>query len=222
MCSLKSGGVYFFYLPLSPMKLFPFRQCFAEFLGTFLLAVGVGVTIGISDPPVPTLIMAGMILGTMVYTVGSVSGAQLNPAVTIGLFSIGKMKREETLWYLASQIAGAAFAHMLLARRYILTWNYGYSSWAAGAEMLGAFILVWGVCSVVYKKVDPAASGLVIGTSLSIGAAVASIGSFAVINPAVAFGLNLISLTYFLCPIVGGIFAAQLYRWTINAKAESL
>lgn len=200
------------------MKFFPFRACFAECLGTFLLAIGVGVTIGVPDTPVPTLIIAGMILGTMVYTLGSISGAHLNPAVTIGLFSVGKIKREEMICYLAAQILGAAFAHILLAKRYILTWNYGFSPWAAGAEMLGTFILVWGVCSVVYKRVDLAASGLVIGTSLSIGASIASIGSFGVINPAVAFGLNLMSLTYFLCPIVGGVFAAQIYRWSINEK----
>ena len=66
------------------------RHCFSELLGTFLLAFLVHLSIG-AHFPVPTPIIAGLTLGLIVYMLGGISGAHVNPAVTIALASIGKI-----------------------------------------------------------------------------------------------------------------------------------
>lgn len=196
------------------------RAYVAEFIGTFLLATGVGVTIGIPGSGIPTAIMAGLILGTMVYTIGAISGAHINPAVTVALLSVGKIKVPAAASYILSQLLGGGLALVLQMYHFPFTLDQTVENVAltASGEMLGAFILVWGICSVVYGKVQDAASGLTIGSSLTIGAIIASIGSYGVLNPAVALGLGIFNPVYLVAPFVGGILAAQMYRWTSNSK----
>lgn len=196
------------------------RACVAECIGTFLLTTGVGVTIGIPGSGIPTAIMAGLILGTMVYTIGAISGAHINPAVTVALLSVGKIKVPAAASYILSQLLGGGLALVLQMYHFPFTLDQTVENVAltASGEMLGAFILVWGICSVVYGKVQDAASGLTIGSSLTIGAIIASIGSYGVLNPAVALGLGIFNPVYLVAPFVGGILAAQIYRWTSNSK----
>lgn len=196
------------------------RACVAEFIGTFLLTTGVGVTIGIPGSGIPTAIMAGLILGTMVYTIGAISGAHINPAVTVALLSVGKIKVPAAASYILSQLLGGGLALLLQMYHFPFTLDQTVENVAltASGEMLGAFILVWGICSVVYGKVQDGASGLTIGSSLTIGAIIASIGSYGVLNPAVALGLGIFNPVYLVAPFVGGILAAQMYRWTSNSK----
>ncbi|UPA22944.1 aquaporin [Candidatus Peribacteria bacterium] len=196
------------------------RACVAEFLGTFLLATGVGVTIGIPGSGVPTAVLAGLILGTMVYSIGAISGAHINPAVTVSLFSVGKIKAPAAISYILSQLLGGGLALLLQMYHFPFTLEQSMDNMALTAvgEIIGTFILVWGICSVVYGKVQDSASGLTIGASLTIGAIIASIGSYGVLNPAVAAGLGIFAPVYLLAPFVGGVLAAQLYRWTANGK----
>ena len=79
----------------------------AEFFGTFGLALG--VLISVSNPafPVPTPIIAGLTLGLFVYTIGPISGCHINPAVTIGLASIGQIEIPKAVTYIVAQFAGA-------------------------------------------------------------------------------------------------------------------
>jgi len=199
------------------MKKPTFRQLLVEFIGTFLLAFGVGVSIAMHGFTIPTILVAGLILGTVVYTIGPVSGAHINPAVTISLYSIRKITGRQAILYVIAQLFGGFCAMLLLSA---LVGSTGLvpvdSLQSAIGEIIGTFVLVWGVCSVVFGKVEAAASGLTIGTSLSIGIIIALSGSFGVLNPAVALGIGSISIVYILAPIIGGIIAAQLYRWIIK------
>ena len=183
----------------------------AEFIGTFVLALTVGVTLA-GKFPVPTPVMAGLVLGVFVYTIGGISGAHINPAITLGLLSVRKISVKDAALYLVAQFFGGGFAmatSRAMLERPPLTVT---DSVAVGAsEALGAFLLAFGVAAVVYGKAPAAASGLTIGGSLLVGISVAA-GSNGVLNPAVALGIGSFSLTYAVAPIVGAVIAMQLYK----------
>src|SRR3954469_24362060 len=89
----------------------------AEFLGTFWLVLGgcgsaiiscgfPGVGIGL----VGVSLAFGLTVLTIAYSLGHVSGAHLNPAVTIGFWAAGNIPGSKVLPYIAAQIAGALLA----------------------------------------------------------------------------------------------------------------
>jgi glycerol uptake facilitator-like aquaporin len=186
-----------------------------ELLGTFLLAFLVHLSIGSGNFPVPTPVVAGLTLGLVVYMLGSVSGAHVNPAVTVGLWSIKKISSKDAALYVVAQFIGAALAMWagdamtgnavaLLTDDSVVT---------VLAEALGAAILVLGVSSVVHGKAPSEASGLTIGTALTLGASAASVLSNGVVNPAVALGIHSFSVAYVVGPLIGGVVAAWGYKW---------
>jgi glycerol uptake facilitator-like aquaporin len=185
----------------------------AELLGTFLLAFLVHLGAG-GGLPVPTAVIAGLTLGLIVYMLGPISGAHVNPAVTIGLASIGKIAPTEAAAYVVSQLLGGFLA--LLAGNWLLgsalSLTVSDTPLVGIAEAIGAAILVLGVCSVVYGKAPKDAAGLTIGTSLTLGALAASVQSNGIVNPAVALGLGSLSVMYVVGPLLGGIVAAWGYK----------
>ncbi len=190
-----------------------YRAYAAELVGTFLLAFMVHLGVG-SDLPVPTPVIAGLTLGLIVYMFGAVSGAHVNPAVTLGLASIGKISPKEAGAYVLAQLVGGFIA--LLVGNWLLGDKLsviaGNTPMIGAAEAIGAAVLVLGVSSVVFGKTPKEASGLTIGTALTLGALAASSVSNGVVNPAVALGIGSLSVAYVIGPIVGGIVAAWSYR----------
>lgn len=183
----------------------------AEFLGTFLLAFLVRSSFDVAA--VPTPVVAGLTLGFLVYALGAVSGAHVNPAVTVGLASIGKISWKNAGGYVVSQLLGGVLA--LLIGDALLLSSVGpvdITLFQYIGEAIGAAILVLGVSSVVFGKAPQMASGLTIGTSLALGALSASPHSGGVLNPAVAIAVGAWSLPYAIGPLVGGIIAAWGYR----------
>src|SRR5580692_11087925 len=96
------------------------RKLAAEMLGTFALVfAGTGAVVindvsGGTVTHVGIALTFGLIVLAMIYAVGDVSGAHLNPAVTLGFFVA---RRLETRWlasYIASQCAGALLASLAL------------------------------------------------------------------------------------------------------------
>ncbi len=197
------------------------RPLVAEFLGTFVLTLL--VLLSITTPVgVGTPVLAALIVGTFVYTVGHISGTHLNPAVTIALSSLGVLNFQKAVSYILAQLLGA------IAAMQFGLWFKGpgadivvENTWMIVlAEALGAFLLVWGISSVVKGKVSEAASGLTIGASLLIGILLAwSLGSNGILNPAVAFGIGSFSLAYLVGPILGGLAGAWLYHLLVPHKA---
>ncbi len=185
----------------------------AECLGTFLLTFAVLSSL-LFTLPLATPIIAGLTLGILVYTLGPISGAHVNPAVTIGLLSIGKIKGFEAVKYILAQCVGAVLALELglLLGGQIPPITVGSSLAIGISEAIGAFVLVMGVSSVVHGKVHEDASGLTIGSSLLLGVLLAMGTSNGVLNPAVSIGIGSVSIAYILGPIAGGIAAAWSYR----------
>ena len=92
------------------------KKLFAELLGTFALVFAGTGAIVINDVSsgrithVGIALTFGLIVLAMIYTFGDVSGAHLNPAVTLGFFAAGRMPGREVLPYIGAQIAGALLA----------------------------------------------------------------------------------------------------------------
>lgn len=199
------------------MKNMKIQKYFAELLGTFTLTLAVSLSI-MAQFPLATPVVAGLTLGLFVYTVGSISGAHLNPAVTIALASIRKIKLTDASIYILAQIAGAVLA-MFVSRELM---GGGAEVMALDsikvgiAEAIGAFILVFGVSAVVHENVEEDMSGIVIGSSLLLGIMVTAGMSNGVLNPAVAIGIGSISWMYLFAPVVGGAVAAWVYKWLVR------
>ncbi|HEX9039236.1 MAG TPA: aquaporin [Ktedonobacterales bacterium] len=222
----------------------------AELIGTFLLIFvggGTGVAAGIisaaTKQPVTlpwVLVIAlahGLILFVIVATVGKISGAHVNPAVTIGLASAGKFPWTDVLGYVVAQVIGAVIGAFAILAVYgvdaakvghlgapALSSGVGLWQGLAG-EALGAFILVFAIAGTAADSRTPAGwAGLAIG--LALASAIMFIGpeTGAAVNPARAFGPMFADLfygvkqdwvaflvAYLLGPIIGGIAAANLY-----------
>jgi aquaporin Z len=92
----------------------------AEFLGTFALVfAGTGAIVinevsGGTVTHVGVALTFGLVVLAMIYTFGEISGAHLNPAVTLGFFAAKRFDRRELAPYIASQVAGAICASLVL------------------------------------------------------------------------------------------------------------
>lgn len=112
------------------------RKLAAEFIGTFSLvfagtgAIVIDETTGGAVTHVGVALTFGLIVLAMIYTVGDISGAHLNPAVSLGFFAARRFPLHQAIPYIASQCSGALAASALL--RILFPQN----------EMLGATVPV--------------------------------------------------------------------------------
>lgn len=189
------------------------QKFLAEFLGTFALALAVGLSVS-GALPVAAPVMAALTLGLFVYTIGNISGAHLNPAVTLGVWSLRKISAQNALSYIVAQLVGAYAAWLTVSAATSSAMPVLASgSPALWGEILGAFFFVFGVAAVVQGKIAANLSGAVIGFSLFLGISLASPFSAGVLNPAVAVGLNAFSFPYIVGPLVGAVLAMWAFRF---------
>jgi MIP family channel proteins len=96
------------------------REWAAEFFGTFALVfAGTGAIVidevtGGAVSHVGVALTFGLIVLAMIYAVGDVSGAHLNPAVTLGFFLARRLPSQSVFLYLSSQVTGAVLASATL------------------------------------------------------------------------------------------------------------
>ncbi len=186
-----------------------FHKYLAEFIGTLMLTLMVWLTVS-GVVPVPTPFMAGLTLALFVYMLGHVSGAHFNPAITVAMLSINKIKIRDAAYYIVSQVLGAMAALMIGTTFYSqqVMLGSGDTPMIGIAEGIGTFILAFAVTAVTLHKVEKDLSGFVIGGALFVGILIAAPMSNAVLNPAVALGIGSLSMTYVLGQIVGAICGA--------------
>ena len=190
------------------------KKYIAEAVGTFALTLAVALSLA-GKFPVSTPVLAGLVLALFVYSVGHISGTHINPAVTIGLWSIKKIQTEEAIYYILAQCIGAAIASLLVSYTVgLATVTLASTPLVGFAELLGAFFFAFGIASVAYGKTPSLLSGFVIGGSLLLGIAIAAtLGSNGVLNPAVALGIKSFNTMYLLGPIIGAILGLQAYKY---------
>jgi glycerol uptake facilitator-like aquaporin len=193
------------------------KKYIAEFIGTAVLTLAVIGSI-VNGSGFVTILTVGITLALLVATLGAISGAHVNPAVTLGLLSVKKIHWKEALTYIIAQFAGAALA-LILVRLHevvLLEIDYAFSWPGLVAEFIGATIFTFGIASIVLAHDSHKAESkapFVIGGSLTLGATLAAgLGSNAILNPAVAFGIGSFGLAYIIGPILGGIAGVWLFK----------
>ena len=196
----------------------------AEFLGTGVLAlVMLSVqrsTIGI---PYFVAVAGGLAVAALMYVFGTVSGAHLNPAITIGLWTARKVKTVPALIYLAAQLLGgwAAYGvYTYFVNSSLQRLGGHFTARILIAEAVGGFIfgLVWAAVAAQRLAVSMA------GVGYSIAIIVAAAASIGIVNPAVAISARAWEvtsstgwLTYALGPVVGAVIAINLYQLLFSA-----
>ena len=224
----------------------------AELIGTFILVyVGTAVVVAvILDQPITGRgydslaipLAFGLTLVALVAALGHVSGAHLNPAITLGLAVTRKFPWNFVPAYIGAQLLGAILAA-------IATWitfggearsKAGLASpapWpdvgflqAILIEILITFILVFVVISVATDDRAPAGvAPIAVGFALAAAIFVGGPSTGAAVNPARALGPIIVAWTnwdvaliYIIGPIIGGILAALVYdRFVSRAEAPS-
>lgn len=199
----------------------------AEFVGTFLLVFTVACnSLGGTHPAFAALSIGG-VLGAVVYALGGVSGAHVNPAVTFAVALIKQVEVVTAAYYIVTQIlAGliaAALGVALFGHSVNLQPGEGYSQGAvAGVEILYTGLLAFVVLNTACCKKDAGNQyfGIAIGGSVVCGAFAAGSISGGAYNPAIALGIDLssvskgfgYSLAYSLYQLIGAGLAAGVYR----------
>lgn len=166
---------------------------------------------------------AGLTLAMLVLAIGKVSGAHVNPAVTIGLWTLRKVQTTTAVAMIAAQFLGAVVALRLFQyfQNDVLNNIAGKFSWhIMWAETIGALVFGFGIAAAVTQKLEGYAKAYAIGVSLMLGALVASTASNGFLNPAVALGNNSWSWIYVTAPIVGMTLGMNIYDMFLAPESE--
>lgn len=226
----------------------------AEFIGTFMLVFM--ITAAVSLYVVPASPETGIqpfidfsviglvhvfVLFLIIQTIAVISGAHVNPVVTLAMTALRQIKPPDAAIYVVVQLAGGILGALLT--KALLTdegeaVNYGATLVSARldgeifpgmvAEMIGTFFLVWAIVGVA---LNPRAArewaGLVIAGTLGLAVMVIAPLTGAGFNPARSFGPALVSgefggaadflIVYVAGPAIGALLAAGVYFWLFIA-----
>ena len=227
------------------------RNWFAEAIGTYALvffgplAIILSVVAfgdGLSIESIIMIALAhGAAVGLMVYAFGHISGAHINPAVTIPMMITKKISVGDGIGYIIFQLIGAvvaAFSLKAILPEIGAKVNFGTqggpsellnSSIMAGitVEIILTFFLVTVIfLTAVHKKAPAGIHGISIGGMVFLLHIVGVPLTGASMNPARTFGPAVVSgfwelhWIYWLAPIVGGIIAGVIMNYVFVNNAE--
>jgi aquaporin Z len=219
------------------------KKNIAEFFGTFWLVLGGcgSAVLAATFPNVGIGLVGvsfafGLTVLTIAYSLGHISGAHLNPAVTFGLWAAGRFSSKEILPYIISQIAGAICAATILY--FIATGNgssagdfaaNGYGDHSPGKYGLAACVLTEFVMTFMFvlvivgatdKNASPGFAGLAIGLALTLVHLISIPVTNTSVNPARSISQALFAggwalgqlWLFIIVPIVGALCAGALYK----------
>jgi len=207
----------------------------AEFVGTFLLALTVGVSVAGGGGLAPVAI--GLVLSVQIYTFGAVSGGFFNPAVTLAVLLSGRRKisPHRAMLYASAQHIGGIFGALAAFAGTGKTFVVDYElTGGSGTSFALAALFTMALCSTVLaagtsNDAPNQYFGFAIGLTVTGGAMASSgfdQGSF---NPAVTLGIYVISfahggcdsrpsfgawLSFLFTPLLGAVLAAAVFRQT--------
>lgn len=207
-----------------------------EVIGTMLLIIlGDGVVAGVvlkkskaEDSGWIVITVAwGLAVAMAVYAIGSFSGAHINPAVTIGLASIGAFPWADVPMYILAQMIGAFLGAVIVWLHYLPHWSEtedqgaklgvfctGPAIRSTGAnllsEIIGTFVLVLGILAIGANELAVGLNPLLVGLLIvSIGLSLGGTTGYA-INPARDLGPR---IAHFVLPIAGKGDSDWGYSW---------
>ena len=202
------------------------KKLFAEAFGTFsLVFAGTGAIVindvsGGSISHVGIALTFGLVVLAMIYSVGDISGAHLNPAVTLGFFAANRFAGRDVLPYIASQLAGAFTASGLL--RFLFPQHASLGTTLPAGPAMQSFVLEFvltGLLMFVILSVSTGAkergitAGIVVGAVIALEAMFAGPICGASMNPARSIAPAVVTLQissvwlYVVAPICGALVA---------------
>jgi aquaporin Z len=185
-----------------------------EFLGTATVAFTV-LDVSRSTIGIPYFVALAAGLAVVVVGLSFATDVQLNPAVTLALWTARRVKTLTAVVYIAAQFLGGWAAYGLykyFVHGTVQHVSSGYQARILIAEAVGAFIFTLVASAVLYEKVWGYRRAMVVGVAYTVGILVASSSSNGFINPAVALGSNSWGwATYALGPVLGAILGVNLY-----------
>jgi len=227
------------------------RRFGAEFFGTFwLVFAGVGaVVIGAAFPGLGfgylgVAFAFGLTVLTMAYAVGPISGAHLNPAVSIGLWAGGRFRARDLPVYIAAQVLGGLAGVSVLytiatgVHSFSLAGGFGsngYGGHSPGGYALGAVIAAEVVLTAFFvlvihgatdRRAPAAAAPVAIGLTLTLVHLVSLPVDGTSVNPARSLAPAIWARgwaigqvwAFIVFPIVGGIVGGLVYRLLLEQR----
>lgn len=228
------------------------KKYFAELVGTFILVLfGVGTAVIAGDKVgiVGIALAFGLAQAAAIYGIGPISGAHVNPAVSFGVWTAGRMNAKDMVGYWVGQFAGAILASAIIwmiasgvsGGYNVAASGLGQDGWGPGYqggydltaailfEFVATLIFVIVILGSTQKRAPAGFAGLAIGIALMmihiLGISVTGVS----VNPARSLGPALFvggkamaQLWMFLVvPSLGGIVAGLLFRVKVLEAAES-
>ncbi len=221
------------------------QKYLAEFIGTFTLVLfGCGAAV-IGGEHVGFLGIAfafGLALIAMAYGIGPISGCHINPAVSLGVFTAGRMNRRDLVGYIVAQLVGALVAAIVLAAiakgraGYTIAENgLGQNGWGSGYkdgyglgaallfELFATLLFVIVILGSTGKGAPAPLAGLAIGLTLTaihlfgIPITGTSVNPARSLGPALLVGGKALAQVwlFLVIPSIAGIIAGWLYRTDI-------
>jgi aquaporin Z len=230
------------------------RIALAEGVGTLILVVGgPGTAILATGGFFPTgsvgilgvAIAFGLSLLCAAYAIGSISGCHINPAVTAGLWAMGKTKSSDVPWYIGGQVVGGIVGAAII---FVIANSHdgfsakttGFASNGYGAHSPGGFklpaviiaevaftaIFVFVIASTSRKSMSPGMTGITVGLMLTLIHLISIPIDATSVNPARSLATAIFQHTWALkqlwafivFPLVGGVLGALLWKTLVPAE----
>ena len=207
------------------------RKALAELLGTFALVFAGTGAIVVNDVSggqvshVGVSLTFGLVVMVMVFALGEISGAHLNPAVTLGFAVAGQLNWKTVPGYVAAQTAGAILASLFLKGLFPTHATLGSTVPAgSGAQSFALEIVLTFFLMTVVLSVSSGAKERGLAAPFAVGGVVAMEALFggpisgASMNPARSLGPALVSghpgylWLYLTAPVIGSLFAVGTWK----------
>lgn len=203
------------------------KKYFAEAVGTFALVFfgTLAITLNLESGGIVTYLdialTFGLTVAVMIYFFRRISGAHINPAVTVGAVLARRLSKKNLLPYIIAQISGAILASIAL--HFIFPGSvYLGATMPAGPEstsFIFEFVMTF-ILMIAILNTDSRWTGLIVGTVIAVEAYVAGNVSGASMNPARSIGPAVISghyehlWLYIVAPVAGAILAVGIHKLT--------
>lgn len=212
------------------------RPLVAEMIGTFFLCfAGIGAIVSTTyrAGSIDLLGIAaahGIALAVAVSATMKISGGHCNPAITLGLLSIGRVSARTAVQYVLAQLAGALLAALAIKGLYPtmagVVSRLGTPALAADVSILQGivieailtFMLAFAVMGTAVDPSAPKVGGMAIGLTLFFAILAGGQMTGGALNPARAFGPALVAnswlghIVFWIGPILGSVLACQVYQ----------